>query len=246
MIPPLVPHMPTTSKRKTAKKQKKVIVASTGLPPVDMSVRRRDSTPRIVEVPDDSDKVLDWGSADEITEFTREPGAIRVDNYYSDGDDRDGTGGVFDDHYDPRQVTFSLTNAIHANLYQQYNSHVAYNAKHVISVDMSKIHRTSLVNCVKCQKDKTAQFIADTGASNTFTFDKNDFVTFVKDDGTIQTADKKAVLQVQGYGIVFIKHDIMVKGKLCTVTSNYSQFTMLLKYCTNYFQSEVYCKKDIV
>ena len=50
----------------------------------------------------------------------------------------DGTSGVFDDHYDPRQVTFSLTNAIHANLYQQYNSHVAYNAKHVISVDTSK------------------------------------------------------------------------------------------------------------
>ena len=84
---------------------------------------------------------------------------------------------------------------------------------------MSKIHRNSLVNCVKCQKDKTVQFIADTGASNTFTFDKNDFVTFIEDDGTIQTADKKAVLQVQGYGTIFIKHDIIVKGKLCIVTS---------------------------
>ena len=147
--------MPTTSKRKTAKKPKKVVVASTGLPPVDMSICRRDSTPRIVEVPDDSDEVLDWGSSNEIAKITRKPGAIRVDNYYSDGDDRDdrdGTGGVFDDH-------------------------VAYSAKHVISVDMSKIHRNSLVNCVKCQKDKMAQFIADTGASNTFTFDKNDFVT---------------------------------------------------------------------
>ena len=219
MIPPLVPHMPTTSKRKTAKKPKKVVVALTGLPPVDMSIRRRDSTPRIMEVPDDSNEVLDWGSSDEITEFAREPGAIRVDNYYSDKDSRDGTGGIFDDHYDPRQVTFSSTNTIHANLYQQYNNHVAYNAKHVISVNTSKIHRNSLVNCVKCQKDKTAQFIADTGASNTFTFDKNDFVTFVEDDGTIQTANKKAVLQVQGYGTVFIKHNIMVKGKLCTVTS---------------------------
>ena len=108
MIPPPVPHMPTASKRKTAKKPKKVVVTSAGLPPVDMSIRRRDSTPRIVEVPDDSDEVLDWGSSDEITEITRKPGAIRVDNYYSDGDDRDGTGGIFDDHYDPRQVTFSL------------------------------------------------------------------------------------------------------------------------------------------
>ena len=90
-----------------AKKPKKVVVTSMGLPPVDMSIRRRDST-RIVEVPDDSDEVLDWGSANETMEYAREPGAIRVDNYYSDGDDRDGTGGVFDDHYDPRQVTFHL------------------------------------------------------------------------------------------------------------------------------------------
>ena len=219
MVPPLVLHMPTASKRKMAKKPKKVIVQSAGLPPVKMSIRRRDSTPHIVEVPDDSDEVLDWGSCDEITDFARCPGAIRVDNYYHEGDDMDGTGGVFDDHFYPRQVTLSPTNAIHANLYQQYNSHVAYKVKHVISVDTSRINRNSLANCVKCQKNKMAQFIADTGASNTFTFDKNDFVAFVKDSGTIQTADKKAVLQVQGYGIIFIKHDIMVKGKLCTVTS---------------------------
>ena len=133
--------MPTTSKRKMAKKPKKVIVTSAGLPPVDMSIRRRDSTPRIIEVPDDSDKVLDWGSCDEITDFARSPGAIRVDNYYHKGDDMDRTGGAFDNHFDPRQVTLSPTNAIHANLYQQYNSHVAYNAKHVISVDTSKINR---------------------------------------------------------------------------------------------------------
>ena len=84
--------MPTASKRQMAKKPKKVVVASAGLPPVDTSIRRRDSTPRIVEVPDDSDKILDWGSSDEIAEVTRKPGAIRVDNYYSNEDDRDGTG----------------------------------------------------------------------------------------------------------------------------------------------------------
>ena len=133
--------MPTTSKRKMAKKPKKVVVASTGLPSVDMSIRRRDPTPCIVEVPEDSDEVLDWGSSDEIMEFARSPGAIRVDNYYHEEDSRDGTGGIFDDHYDPRQVTFSSTKTIHANLYQQYDSHVAYNAKHVISVDTSKINR---------------------------------------------------------------------------------------------------------
>ena len=76
-----------------------------------------------------------------------------------------------------------------------------------------------MAHCAKCQKDKMAQFIADTGASNTFTFDKTDFITFVEDNGTIQTADKKVVLQVQGYGTVFIKHDINIKGKVYTITS---------------------------
>ena len=62
-------------------------------------------------------------------------------------------------------MTFLLTNAIHANLYQQYNRHVAYNiSRHEISVDTSKINRNSLVNCAKCKKDKTVQFIADSGA----------------------------------------------------------------------------------
>ena len=148
MVPPPVPHMPTSSKKKMAKKPKKVVITSAGLPPADMSTRRG-STPRIVEIPDDSDEVLDWGSSDEVADFARSPSAIRVDNYYHSNDDRDGTGGVFDDHYDPRQVTISSQTAIHANLYQQYNSHVAYNAKHVISVDMSKINRNSLAHCCK-------------------------------------------------------------------------------------------------
>ena len=96
-----------------AKKPKKVVIASAGLPPADMSTRRG-STPRIVEIPDDSDEVLDWGSSNENTEFARKPGAIRVENYYHSDDDRDGTGGVFDDHYDPRQVTISSQTTIHA------------------------------------------------------------------------------------------------------------------------------------
>ena len=70
--------MPTTSKRKTAKKPKKVVVASTGLPPADMSNRRRASTPRIVEVPEDSDEVLDWGSSDEIAEVANNRFTMRL------------------------------------------------------------------------------------------------------------------------------------------------------------------------
>ena len=234
MVPPLVPHMPTTSTRKMAKKLKKVVITSAGLPPADMS-KRRGSTPRIMEIPDDSDEVLDWGSSDEITDFARSSGTMRVDNYYHSNDDNDGTGGIFDNHYDPRQVTPLLTNAIHANLYQQYNSHVAYNAKHVISVDTSKIDRNSLAYCVKCKKDKMAQFIADTGASNTFTFDKNDFVTFVEDDGTIQTADKKAVHKYKDMVRSLLNTTSILKVKCAPSLVNYSWFTMHLKYLTDYF-----------
>ena len=82
MVPPPVPHMPPTPKRKAAKKLKKVVIALAGLPPADMSTRRG-STPRIVEIPDNSDEVLDWGSSDEVADFARKPGAIRVDNYSS-------------------------------------------------------------------------------------------------------------------------------------------------------------------
>ena len=67
-------------------------------------------------------------------DFARSPGTLRVDNYYHSDDGRDGTGGVFDDHYDPRQVTILSQKTIHANLYQQYNRHVAYSSRHEISV----------------------------------------------------------------------------------------------------------------
>ena len=41
MVPPPVPHMPTGSKRKMARKPKKVIVTSAGLPPVNMSSQKK-------------------------------------------------------------------------------------------------------------------------------------------------------------------------------------------------------------
>ena len=245
MIPPLVPHMPTTSKRKTAKKPKKVVVASAGLPPVDMSCKRRESTPRIVEVPSDSDEVLDWGSSDEIAEVARTPGAIRVDNYYSEEDSRDGTGGIFDNDYDPRQVTISSQKTIHANLYQQYNSHVAYSSRHEISVDTSKINRNSLVNCVKCKKDKTVQFIADSGVLTPLLLIKMISSHLLK-----MMVQSKQLIKRRYYKykdmVQSLSNMISISMVKCAPSLvNYNRFTMHLKYCTDYFQSEVYCRKDI-
>ena len=168
-----------------------------------MSVKRRDSTPRIVEVPDDSDEVLDWGSCDEITDFARSPGAIRVDNYYHQEDNRDRTGGVFDDHYDPRQVTLLSTNAIHANLYQQYNSHVAYN---IIKMTSLLLLKTMVLSkqLIKKQYYKYKDMVPS--SSNTISWSR------------VNCAPSLV---------------------------NYSWFTMHLKYLTNCFQLEVYCRKDI-
>ena len=210
LITPPVAHMPKTSTKKKAKKPKKVTVTM-GLPPINTKTPM--PPPMAVNM---SDEELDWESDRDVAEGTYQAGTIQIDQW----EKLTGDHGVFDNHYDPRQVTFSQSNAIHANQYPQYDSHVAYNVcKHVISVDTSKINRNSLANCVKCKESKLVQFIADTGASNTFTFDKSDFTMFTKDKGNIQTADKKAVLQVQGYGTVFIKHEITINGKVKMVTS---------------------------
>ena len=210
IILPPVAYMPKTSTKKKAKKLKKVMIMM-GLPPINTKTPM--PPPMAVNV---SDEELDWGSDRDVAESAYQASAIQIDQW----ENPTGDHGIFDDHYDPRQVIFSQSDAIHANQYPQYDSHVAYNVcKHVISVDTSKINRNSLANCVKCKEDKLVQFIADTGASNTFTFDKSDFTTFTKDEGNIQTADKKAVLQVQGYGTVFIKHEITINGKMKTVTS---------------------------
>ena len=77
----------------------------------------------------------------------------------------------------------------------------------------------STVNCVNCKKENTTQFIADTGASDTFTFDKSDFVTFTEIDASVQTADEKSALQLLGYGTVFVKHTIPTNKKEVEVTT---------------------------
>ena len=201
----------TSTKKKDKKVPKKVMVLMGLLPPIN--TKKLTPSPMAVDV---SDEKLDWRSDGDIVESAYQIGTIQIDQW----EKPTGDHGIFDNHYDPRQVTFSQSDAIHANQYQQYDSYVAYNVcKHVISVNTSKINRNSLANCVKCKENKLVQFIADTGASNTFTFDKSDFTMFTKDKGNIQTANKKAVLQVQGHGTVFIKHEITINGKVKTVTS---------------------------
>ena len=167
-----------------------------GLPPIN--TKKLMPPPMAVNM---SDEELGWESDGDVAESAYQIGTIQIDQW----EKLTGDYGIFDNYYDPRQVTFSQSDAIHANQYPQYNSHVAYNfSKHIISVDTSKINRNSLANCVKCKENKSVQFIADTNASNTFTFDKSDCVTFTEDEGNIQTANKKAVLLLGLWGIILI------------------------------------------
>ena len=105
IIPSPVPHMLTTSIKKKAKKLKKVTVMM-GLPPINTKTLM----PPLMAV-DVSDEELDWGSDRDIAESAYQAGTIQVDQW----EKLTGDHGIFDNHYDPRQVIFSHSDAIHAN-----------------------------------------------------------------------------------------------------------------------------------
>ena len=87
---------------------------------------------------------------------------------------------------------------------------------------LTSVNKNSIVNCANCQKETAIKFITDTGASDTFTNDLNDFVMFKKMTGSIQTADDSSSLGITGYGTVFIKHKVLINGVKSTVTSKLS------------------------
>ena len=83
-------------------------------------------------------------------------------------------------------------------------------------------YKYSTVNCVNCKENKTVDFIADTGASDTSTNDLTDFTTFKELNSSIQTADESSSLNIAGYGMVFLRHEVIIKGKKHSVTSKSS------------------------
>ena len=62
------------------------------------------------------------------------------------------------------------------------------------------------------------EFIGDTGASATFTFDKNDFTEYSELDRSLEarTANKGVPLQIKGSGTVSLKHKVS-KGHTVTI-----------------------------
>src|SRR5271168_552906 len=179
-------------------------------------------TPSIVEVSEEDSLFGDDDLDREIAEsagiekrFSSQVGAIQIDDIGC------GTIGVFDDAYDSRQVLTLALDRIHANdCAQQSNLYVAYSSKLRIGDVYNKLLSSkisSTVNCVSCEKD--IEFIADSGASDHFTHSKSDFVTYAKFSGEIETANDKSTLRIEGYGTVFIKHTVELKGQLMEVTT---------------------------
>jgi hypothetical protein len=79
---------------------------------------------------------------------------------------------------------------------------------HKITIDViTKSYDASIINCVNCKKEKQAVFIADTGASATFTFDKSDFTTYIR-----KTTYEKFCTIVQKYFITVGNY-----AQLCTL-----------------------------
>src|SRR5271156_1787723 len=161
-----------------------------GLPPIYLKGKGKE---RIVEVLDDGESL--FGDEPKDKECVHLPRSQMDINYNMD-EYGCRTTGVFDNHYDPRQVISSISDS-DANDYSQSHQYVAYSSHitscKVPSLDCKNISKDLFANCVKCKKEKTVQFIADSGASNTFTFDKSDFLSFKKTNGSIQTADKGSV-----------------------------------------------------
>ena len=134
---------------------------------------------------------------------------------------------AWDNEYDPRQVFNSTFDRIHANSSYQPDSHVAYTSNRLRIGDvLQKVvmsqYKNSTVNCVNCKGNKTVDFIADTGASDTFTNDLTDFTTFKELNGSVQTADESSSLNIAGYGTVFLRHEVIIKGKKHSVMSKIS------------------------
>ena len=83
-------------------------------------------------------------------------------------------------------------------------------------------YKNFTVNCVNCKEKKSVDFIADTGASDTFTNDLTDFTTFKELNGSVQTADESSSLNIAGHGMVFLRHEVIIKGKKHIVMSKIS------------------------
>ena len=140
---------------------------------VEVTNEEEESPQTVKDIYDDlfGDHNLD-GEIAESAGLEDQVSAIQVDEYGC------GTYDVFDDHYDPRQVN-STNNRIHTNDLnaKQHDQYVAYHSSKLRIGDVYNkvLSSQSTVHCAQCAScENNIRVIADTGASDHFTYDKSD------------------------------------------------------------------------
>ena len=219
IVPEPVAHMPPTSKRS------KGIIYKVGLPSLaNQKGKAKEVDPPAVETYDDKE-AIDWGTDEELLEQLQISDSIAEANAsrYKSIDEGDTGDSVAYDHIAP-QVSFLTIGFI------------GLGASYVDSpVCICSIDNTSLsaqcLDCKKCEKcsamnrarsltkrvfdnDTLIEFIGDSGASATFTSQKDDFTEYRELDGSLEarTANKGVPLKIKGSGTIFLKHQVDALG----------------------------------
>ena len=192
----------------------------------------------------DEDEQLDWGSDDDyLNDVIAEAAGFQPksswSNDYSDGDPMDS---VAYDGIAP-QVSFLSIGFIGSLIIESQQGQFYGRLGRVNTPDCicNIVANASLSaqNCSECEKCKQGamgktrslvkdllrekdqvEFIGDSGASATFTYDINDFAEYSKLDKSLEarTANKGVPLAIEGSGTVFLK--TKVDGKDVTVRLN--------------------------
>jgi hypothetical protein len=180
-------------------------------------------------VVESDDNELDWGSQDENPEDVYDDIAtgiaIKPTSWYDQFEvNNDPYGGVFDDHIGP-QVS-SLQFGMIGSLIIKSQGQLPHGLTKLplgssLGFCICNINTSLSGNCSKCEQEKKRakassnraldgeiEFIGDTGASATFTFDINDFFVYYELDKSLvaRTANKGVPLNIKGKGIVILKH----------------------------------------
>ena len=237
-IPEPVAHMPPTGSR-----PKKMTIMTVGLPTGKKDKGKgKEVTPPIVCY--DGDEQLDWGS-DDIAEsaglqMQRQP--LTLSAFL---DSNDGMGGTlagdspYYDHITPQVpfLSFGFIGLLIIESQGQLCDGLVDTSSRTCICNL-EINTSLSANCTKCKKCENdpmsiaknlarrqvlnkdeIEFIGDSGASATFTYDLSDFSEYRELDESLEarTANKGVPLKIKGSGTVFLRHQVDVLGNVVTI-----------------------------
>ena len=239
IVPEPVVQMPPTSKR-----PKGMPIMTIGLPLADNKGKgKKKADPPVVKVSDNEEPV-DWGTDDEEGPESLYDDIAAGLQRQLDTEHGDYHDSVAYDHIAP-QVPFLTIGFIGSLIIEsQGQFQRGLGASSLDSpVCICSIVNTSLsaqcLDCEKCDKCKSAmnrarsltkrvldgdriEFIGDSGASATFTFNLDDFTEYAELDNGLEarTANKGVPLKIKGSGTIFLKHRVNALGNTVIVQLN--------------------------